>query len=402
VRDIVIVTTTYGRTIAIDPGTGAKLWEYVPPSIHSYEGSYRVTNTTPVADPSRRYVYAASPDGVIRKLSVSDGREVRRRGWPARITYDPTREKMDSPLNLSGRYVVATTGGYVGDAPVYQGHVAMIDRSSGRVAHVWNSLCSNRHQLIRPPSSCHASDSAVWSRAGPVIEPFRRRILIATGNGPFNGSTNWGDSVLELSSNAGRLLHNWTPVNEAGLSSTDTDLGSSSPAVLPRYAGRRLAVQGDKEGKLYLLDLGRLNGTRGGPSARKGGELQQIASPGSGEVLTAPVVWRHRGRIYIFVADDSGTSAYVLVGGRRPRLRVAWSDGTPGTSPVLAGRLLYVYNETGGSLVVRTPGNGRRIASLPAGTGHWNSPIVVSGRIILPEGSYHDHATSGTLSIYHR
>ena len=30
VRDVIIVTTTYGRTIALDPGTGAKLWEYVP------------------------------------------------------------------------------------------------------------------------------------------------------------------------------------------------------------------------------------------------------------------------------------------------------------------------------------------------------------------------------------
>ena len=41
------------------------------------EGSGQITNTSPVADPSRRYVYAASPNGLIHKLSVNSGREAR-------------------------------------------------------------------------------------------------------------------------------------------------------------------------------------------------------------------------------------------------------------------------------------------------------------------------------------
>src|SRR5205085_7659841 len=106
-------------------------------------------------------------------------------------------------------------GGYLGDAPQYQGHVVMIDRTSGQITAVWNSLCSNRHHLIDPPSSCPASDSAIWARAGAVIEPGTGRILIATGNGPFNGFTNWGDSVLELAPDASRLLQNWTPKDYA-------------------------------------------------------------------------------------------------------------------------------------------------------------------------------------------
>ncbi len=88
VRDVVVVTTTYGRTIALDASTGHRLWEFVPPGIRSYQGSFQFTTATPVADPSRRYVFAASPDGVIRKLSVSTGREVRHDHWPARVTRD--------------------------------------------------------------------------------------------------------------------------------------------------------------------------------------------------------------------------------------------------------------------------------------------------------------------------
>ena len=77
-------------------------------------------------------------------------------------------------------------GGYIGDAPPYQGHVVAIDAGSGHIAHVWNSLCSDRHSLI-VPSTCAGSDSAIWGRGGAVVEPGSGRLLVATGNAPFDG-----------------------------------------------------------------------------------------------------------------------------------------------------------------------------------------------------------------------
>jgi len=401
VRDVIVLTTSYGETIALDASTGARLWEYRPPDIQSYEGTAQITNATPVADPNRRYLYAAGPDGFIRKLALTTGREVRSGAWPARITFDPTHEKIASALNLSRGAVIAVTDGYLGDTPPYQGHLVTIDRASGRITHVWNSLCSNRHRLIDPPSSCPASDSAIWARAGAVIEPGSGRILIATGNGPFNGSTNWGDSVLELSPDGSRLLHNWTPSNQAQLNASDADLGSSAPALLPAYHGRRLAVQGGKDGELHLLDLDRLDGTRGPAGPRLGGQLGQLATPGHAGLFSAPAVWSHAGRAYVLVADGAGTGVYALEGGRHPRLALVAQNASPGTSPVLASGLLYVYDEVGGRLDVYEPPQLRRLASLPAATGHWNSPIVVGGRIVLPVGNANDHATSGVVEIYH-
>jgi PQQ-like domain len=394
-RDVAVFTTTYGKTIAIDVGTGRRLWEFTPSDIRAYQGGHQITTATPVVDPNRRYVYATSPDGLIRKLVLSSGREVRSGRWPARITFDPTREKIAPALNLTGHDVVAVTGGYFGDAPTYQGHVVLIDRSSGRIDHVWNSLCSDRHYLIDPPSSCPASDSAIWARAGAVIEPGSGRILVATGNGPFNGSTNWGDSVLELAPDASQLLQNWTPTDEAQLNANDTDLGSTAPALLPGG----FVVQGGKAGRLDLLNLARLNGTTGGAGSKLGGELQSIGAPGGGEVLTAPAVWTSGGRTLVFVADDNGTEAYSFSGGH---LSVAWNQDAGGTSPVIAGGLLYVYDEQGGKLNVRDPATGNLIASLPAAGGHWNSPIVVGGRVVLPVGgSTADNASSGLVYIYH-
>jgi outer membrane protein assembly factor BamB len=379
VRDVVVVTTTFGHTIAFDPGTGATLWEFRP------SRSAQITVATPVLDPDRRFLYAASPDGMIHKLSVASGRQV----WSARITFDPRREKIEGGLNISGRYVIAATGGYIGDAPTYEGHIALIDRATGRVAHVWNAECSDRHHLLDPPSSCRADTSfggsAIWGRQGSVVEPGTRRLVLATGNGPFNGSTNWGDSAVVLSPDASRILHTWTPQNQARLSSGDTDVGSTEPVLLPGG----LAVQGGKSGVLSLINFDHQ------AVGRTGGALQTVPAPGGGAVFAAPAVWHDR----MFVTSDAGTAAYVL---RSGRLRVAWHDSAGGTSPVLAGGLLYIYDQSAGTLRILRPDDGATVATLPASPGHWSSPIVVGGRVILPVGgSSADDATSGTVLVYH-
>ena len=398
-RDVVVVTTSYGNTIAIDAGSGKQLWEFHAPGVNRTPGNPQVTTASPAADPDRRAVYAAAPSGVIVKLALADGHRL----WARRITTDPAHEKIASALNVSGRYVVAVTGGYIGDFPPYDGHVVTLDRTTGRIAHVWNSECSDRHRLIRA-SSCPVTnthgDNAMWGRAGAVIEP-GGKILTATGNGPFNGRTSWGDSVLQLTPDASRLLHNWTPANQAQLAGGDIDLGSASPAILPPFHGHHLIVQGGKDGRLHLLDLARLDGTTGPAGPRLGGELGETATPGGGELLTAPAVWGHGGAIYLFAGSDSGTAAYRLVDAAHPRLQTVWSDSTPATSPVLAGGLLYVYDEIHGALDIRRPLSGSLIHSYEVPTGHWNSPIISAGRVILPTGSYHDSSATSRLEILH-
>jgi hypothetical protein len=102
----------------------------------------------------------------------------------------------------------------------------------------------------------------------------------------------------------------------------------------------------------------------------------------------------------MFVGDEHATAAYVL---RRGRLHLAWQNDTPGTSPVMAGGLLYVYEPSAGGIYVYRPGAPRPIAKLPGLPGHWNSPIVVDGHVVEPEGDANDHNdTSGTLDVFSR
>jgi hypothetical protein len=386
-HNVFLVTTSYGKTLAIDAGSGSILWTFTPSGYGSWAGSERITNATPIADPGRRFVYAAAPDGRIHKLRVATGAEVRSGGWPTRITRLPAREKIGPALNYSRGLVLAATGGYLGDAPPYQGHVVAISAASGRIVHVWNALCSDRRSVIAP-RTCPESGAAIWARSGVVIDPATRRLLVATGDGRFDGRRHWGDSVLLLSRDAGRLLRSWTPRNQAELESGDIDLGSTAPALL----GSTLAAQSGKDGRLRLLRLQSLGGVLG----RVGGELQTLSAPSGEGVFSAMAVWRTRGVVRLFVSTFSATWAYTVRGGR---LRLAWRRGEAGTSPVIAGGLLYVYNPGGGLNVLR-PSTGALVARLPAGSGHWNSPIVTDGRVALPEGDANDHRTSGVLDIF--
>jgi outer membrane protein assembly factor BamB len=108
-----VVTTTYGRTEALNPDTGKVLWRFTPPAYARVAGSAQITNTSPAASTDRTAVYAAAPDGRIRKLRLADGKVL----WTTTITRDPTHEKLTSSLNVSRGLVIATTGGYIGDAP---------------------------------------------------------------------------------------------------------------------------------------------------------------------------------------------------------------------------------------------------------------------------------------------
>jgi outer membrane protein assembly factor BamB len=387
-HNVAIVTTTYGITLAIDPASGQILWTFTPPGISAWAGTYQITVATPIAAPNRRFVYATSPNGLVHKLSIENGTEAA--GWPARITVLPAREKLTAGLNIADGELLATTGGYIGDTPPYVGHIVAINLQSGHIDHVFNTLCANRRTIISPPT-CSASDSAILSRSGPVVEAGGKRVLIATGNAPWNGTTDFGDSLIELTLPGLRLRQAYTPTDQAMLNSSDLDEGSGSPALLPGH----LALIGGKDGLLRLLNLNNLDGRAKRLPSQTGGQLQLLPTPGSAELFSAPAVWN----AYVFVADGGGTTTYHL---SHQHLQVLWSNSTHGTSPILAGGLLWVYDMDSGGLNVYKPLSGKLVTTLSSGSGHWNSPIVVDGYVILPEGDANSHSTSGVLDIWSR
>ena len=390
-HDVVIATSSYGRAFAIDADSGKRLWTYTPPGYSALVGSAQITNSGPIAEPDGRFVFTASPDGVVHKLATASGHEVRHGAWPAVITRDPTKEKIASALNIAGDDVIATTGGYIGDSPTYQGHVVLISRQTGKIGAVYNSLCSQRHAII-VPTSCPESDSAVLSRGGAIVEPGGRRLLFDTGNATWDGRRYFGDSVIELTLPGLEYRQAYTPRNQSELNEQDLDLGSSAPALLGE--DRVLAV--GKDGVMRVLSLSALDGHKPGAKQVLGGEVQTLETPGDTQLFTQPAVWHHGSQTTVFIADFSATAAFAL---RHGKLHKLWENDTPGTSPIMAGGLLYVYEPGGGGIEVYEPGSSKPIAKLPGEPGHWNSPIVVDGHVIEPEGDANDHSGEGTIDI---
>ena len=386
-RDVLYLTTRDGRLLALDASDGALLWSQQPSGL-------KITNSSPVADPARAYVYAYGLDGALHRYNPITGKEATGGGWPVRITLMTQTEKEGSALNLANGRIYVTTGGYIGDAPPYQGHVVTIDQATG-AATVFNSLCSNLPRLLQA-SDCSGEDSGIWSRGGAVIDPTNGDVYVDTGNGPYDanqGGYDYGDSILRLSPDGARLLDSFTPPDFQQLDEGDVDLGSSAPALLPRInqsATPLLLVQGGKDGVFRLINRTDMSG-QGGPG-HLGGELQAIQL-GCG-LYTQPAIWTNpsTGQVWVFVTTGCGMRAYRVETSASgvTRLAEAWHNGDSMTSPVIAGGMLVAagsnivraYDLTSGRVLW---GSDQASANGSIGGIHWESPIVVGGALYIAD-----------------
>jgi hypothetical protein len=104
----------------------------------------------------------------------------------------------------------------------------------------------------------------IWMAGGGVAIDDDGNAYVATGNGPFDYSGSYGDSMIKLGlDDSGlRVLDSFTPYNQFRLDTGDLDLGSGGLLLLPseETSGRRLALAGGKEGTLYLVDRDNMGG----------------------------------------------------------------------------------------------------------------------------------------------
>lgn len=384
-------------TYAFDAASGALLWS------RSTTGPSRCTTAGPVADPSGAWVYAPGLDGKVHRYNAATGAEITGHGWPETITLMPDVEKMAANATIGNGHLYVTTSGFIGDQGHYQGHLVSIDLATGR-SYVFNSLCSNIGRLLGPtsgqPNYCPAEQSGLFGRGQAAIDPSSHDVYIVSGNGPWNGRTNWGDSVLKIDPSGQHLLDSFTPTNQQALDNGDLDLGSTGPAILPPITQGKhtyhLLVQGGKGPAcdscsgvaLRLLNRDDLSG-RHAPG-HLGGDLQDLQAPGGCEVLTAPAVWTSPSRqIWVFYVNDCGTGAYrVSVPSRGPiRLQQVWLIHQGGTTPIVSHGVLYVAS--GGSLTAYNPVNHAVLAQPGIGSTHWQYPLVAGHRLFIADQSGH-------------
>jgi hypothetical protein len=421
-RDLLFINALDGTLTAFDAANGAVVWSQQPTPASGTNGTLAAGGTTssPAVDPARQYVYAYGLDGNAHKYQIADGTEVltggttvgKTNGWPEISTLKPGSEKGAAAMaiaTVSGtNYLYAATNGYDGDGGDYQGHLTTINLATN-TQNVFNVECSDQTIHFTSTNDCASRQNGIWGRPGAIYDPGSGKVFIATANGPYNangGGKNWGDSVLALNANgtgdgSGKPLDSYTPASYQQLQNTDADLGSTSPALLHAPAGSsvaHIALQGGKDGCVRLLNLDNLSGS--GAAGNVGGELQAIPLPtvanhcSDGGNLstfkTQAAVWTNPadGSNWAFVGHNAGLAAYkVTLGpGNVPQLTYQWSNANSGTSPVIANNTLYYM--ASGSVRAHDPVSGNLLWSDNSiGSIHWQSPIVVNGRLYLVDST---------------
>jgi hypothetical protein len=222
--------------------------------------------------------------------------------------------------------------------------------------------------------------------------PSRGNVFFVTGNGPYDGRTNWGDTVLRLSLGPSgfNLRDAFTPPNQEELNQSDADLGSTTPILLPQQPGAHpwLALQGGKDNTLRLFDRADMSGQHG--PGHLGGALASTPMPQGGDMFSTGISWQDSAGTWIVVGDFQGIAALKLtIQGGVPHLTTAWLDRGPTSSPVLADGVLLAAGD--GVIRALDPHSGKLLWSSAEGEGgtigrvHWESPIVVNGRVFMPD-----------------
>ncbi len=410
-RNLLFVTTRQGTIAALDAHTGALVWSHANPP-----GDCRInqdsgpcyTTSSPAIDPNGQFVYSYGLDGYVHKYQVTDGTEIKDNGWPELTTTKPYNEKGSSALSLAVApdgtpYLYMAQAGYPGDRGDYQGHLTTINLKTG-ARQVFNAACSDQtvHFVEKPGTpDCPSVQTAIWARPGAVYDIDTQKLYVATGNGTFDPAKHdWGDSVLALNPDGtganGDPLDSYTPANFDQLAASDADLGSAEPAILPAPPTskiRHIGLQASKDLQLRLLDLDKLSGS-GQPGAT-GGDLQTIPVPQGGQVLPQPAVWVNPAdqSTWVFISNPQGISALQLTASPdgTPTLQVAWKQTRGGTSPLIAGGVLFVAKSN--NIRAFDPLTGKTLWQDTAiGELHWQSPVVVNGVLYIGDNGGALHA----------
>lgn len=392
-RDVLYMTTDKGTLLALDAATGAQLWAVTPKNTNP-----KYTKSSPAADPLNGLIYSYGLDGKVHRFRLTTGQEVPGNGWPVQVTRMPLSEKVSAGLNLANGYLYVTTASFSGDAPPYQGHMVAINVKTG-TAHIFNSLCTDHTHLLAQ-GECKDNGGGIWGRPGVSVDPVTGHIFFAVSDGNFTANTggaSWGDTVVEMTPDGSKVVDSYTPENYATEAFQNRDIGSVVPVLLPLIPQSHtpaLAVQAGKEGLLRLLNRQNLSG-QGGP-AHVGGELQTVTVPDDCPVLAQPLAWQDpgTGALWLFVADSCHLDGYqVLTSGTGvTSLRLAWSAPAQTSSPILDGGVLFA--STSRALLALNPTTGHVLwsSALASARGtigsiHWESPIVVNGRLYCSDES---------------
>ena len=357
----VVIATENNTVYSLRASDGAIVWsrhlgEPVPGSVLPCGNVDLVGITsTPVVDVHANRVYVVGmvqPNRhVLFALDAMTGRVVASVRADA-TGADPTVQNQRGALTLSHGTIFVPFGGRFGDCGDYRGRLVTVAVSaSGLTKSASYTLPTERQ-------------GGFWAPPGPVIAN-DGSVFLASGNSSSAGTYDYGNSVVRLTPNL-RLVDSWAPKNWASLNASDTDVGSTSPVLLP---GNRIFQIG-KQGIGYLLNAEHLGGI--------GGELH------SGDVCNGEPAFggiAHDGD-GMFVPCANAV-VKVTVNGDTFSTNWSASISTPGPTVVADGAVWTIATGSG-DLVALDESSGNVVTSQHLGNvpSRFTSPALGDGQVI--------------------
>ena len=272
-HNVVLIATEHDSVYAFDAdqyGNGSPLWQVsllqageTPlnnGSIKPYEG----VTSTPVIDPSSNTLYVLSSQTAgsnsffrLHALDITTGTE--KFGGPIVVNASVPGTNSDSingTLYLTTSCVQRSALLLVNNAIVlgfggcHSGWLVSYDAQTLQQIGVFN---------MSPNADGYGTfggAGGVWMGGGGPAADDSGNIYLSTGNGPYDGDTAFGDSVLKFDTNL-HLLDHFTPSDWSFLWCNDSDIGAGGVSLI---GGGAQLVAGGKQGRVYLLNTGNLGG----------------------------------------------------------------------------------------------------------------------------------------------
>jgi hypothetical protein len=351
------------------------------------------------------------------------------------VTFDPARGNQRPGLALANGQIFIAWASHEDLTGSYHGWVMSYGAASLTQTGIF---CVTPNSPDSTPTSHDGGKGGIWmwGRA-PAIDA-NGNVYYMSGNGEYDGVTEFGDSVIGFSS-AGGLAYkdSFTPQNEEMLDKSDIDLGSSGPMIIP---GTNLLVGAGKSSIMYVMDT--TNPTDFGlEGAAPPPPLQDLSINDNikGFIVKAgPVYWNRSGGVgpwIYFWAENDVAKAYHFNGS-------TFDDGgTVPATPISTGLVLAPTGNAGAvtslSANGSTPGSGILWASIPTvdndvgihpgklyafnaddltselwdsqqnagrdSVGNWGKtvpPSVVNGKVYVPSFPASVSAFANSVSVY--
>jgi uncharacterized protein (TIGR03437 family) len=211
------------------------------------------------------------------------------------IPFDPNQHLQRPGLLLANGSVYIAFGSHADNSP-WHGWIISYDASDlSQQTGVFNTTPAGE-------------GGAIWQSGRGLPADDAGNIYAISGNGDYDGSRNFGESILKVPPSLTGLIDWFTPSNWQALDGTDADL-SAGPALI---AGTHTLIGSDKAGDLYLVNgdsMGHLTSSHSYP----------VIPPGSSQLNIGYIfnfaLWNRPDGAYVYVQPRSGALQCLAVAG---------------------------------------------------------------------------------------